>query len=101
MPTSVALTPHFEQLTQQLVSSGLYNNVSEVVREGLRMVEEREKLKKLKLKRLKDAIQLGQDAIDRGDYVTVRNAQDLHVLLQAISKKSLKKPAASQRRKAA
>ena len=38
MPTSVALTPHFETLTQQPVSSGRYNNVSEVVRDGLRLL---------------------------------------------------------------
>ena len=41
MPTSVALTPHFESLTQQLVASGRYNNVSEVVRDSLRLLESR------------------------------------------------------------
>lgn len=100
MPTSVALTPHFEKFTHQLISSGLYNNVSEVVRDGLRMVEEREKLKKLKLKRLKDAIQVGQDAMDRGDYVTVRNSQELRNLLNTLSQQSSKKLALAQCRKA-
>jgi antitoxin ParD1/3/4 len=101
MPTSVALTPRFEKLTQQLISSGKYNNVSEVVREGLRMVEEREKLQKLKLKRLKDAIQVGQDAMDRGDYVTVRNSQELRSLLSTLSQQSSQKLASEQGRKAA
>jgi antitoxin ParD1/3/4 len=88
MPTSVALTPHFEKLTKQLVASGKYNNVSEVVREGLRMIEERENLKKLKLQRLKDAIKVGQDALDRGDFVVARNNQELRALFDESARKA-------------
>jgi antitoxin ParD1/3/4 len=84
MPTSVALTPHFEKFTQQLISSGQYNNVSEVVREGLRMVEEREKIKKLKLKRLKEAIKLGEDDIRAGRYVTINSPDELEDLFAAL-----------------
>ncbi|NJM44020.1 MAG: type II toxin-antitoxin system ParD family antitoxin [Brachymonas sp.] len=40
MPTSVALTPYFENFTKQLVSTGRYNNVSEVIRDSLRVLEE-------------------------------------------------------------
>lgn len=80
MPTSVALTPHFEKLTQQLVSSGEYNNVSEVVRHGLRMIEERRKEQKLKLKALKQAIKLGEDDIRAGRYVEINSPEELEAL---------------------
>lgn len=43
MGTSVSLGGHFEGLVKDLLQSGRYNNVSEVVRDGLRMVEERER----------------------------------------------------------
>lgn len=43
MATSVYLGEHFERFAAQMVQSGRYNNTSELVREGLRIVEERER----------------------------------------------------------
>jgi len=43
MGTSVSLGRHFEGLVKDLLESGRYNNASEVVRDGLRMVEARER----------------------------------------------------------
>jgi len=39
---SYAVGEHFEQFIKQQIFSGRYNNASEIVREGLRLVEERE-----------------------------------------------------------
>jgi len=59
MPTSVALSPHFETFIRQQVDSGRFNNVSEVVRAGLRLLEEREADKAAKLQALREAIAAG------------------------------------------
>ena len=59
MPTSVALSPHFETFIRQQVDSGRFNNVSEVVRAGLRLLEEREAEQAAKLQALREAIALG------------------------------------------
>lgn len=59
MPTSVALSPHFESFVKQQVSAGRFNNVSEVVRAGLRLLEDQEELQALKLQGLRNAIQAG------------------------------------------
>jgi antitoxin ParD1/3/4 len=77
MPTSVALTPHFESLTQRLVSSGKYNNVSEIVRDGLRLLESREQEEAAKLKALLKAAKIGFSDIQRGNYVSLDTQKDI------------------------
>lgn len=47
MPTSIALTPYFEAFIREQIQSGRYNNTSEVIRAGLRALEEREQHMKL------------------------------------------------------
>ncbi|WP_159566199.1 type II toxin-antitoxin system ParD family antitoxin [Budvicia diplopodorum] len=47
MPTSISLSPHFESFIQEQIKSGRYNNVSEVIRAGLRELEEQERARKL------------------------------------------------------
>ena len=42
MPTSIALSPYFESFVKKQVSIGRFNNVSEVVRAGLRLLEDQE-----------------------------------------------------------
>lgn len=82
MPTSVALTPHFESLTQRLVSSGKYNNVSEIVRDGLRLLESREQEEAAKLKALREAAKIGFTDIQRGNFVSLDNRQDIETFVR-------------------
>ena len=60
MPTSVALSPHFESFIRDQVESGRYNNVSEVVRAGLRMLEDAERQQAVQLQTLKNDIAAGK-----------------------------------------
>ncbi|ESQ78252.1 type II toxin-antitoxin system ParD family antitoxin [Asticcacaulis sp. YBE204] len=43
MPSSVNLGPHLEDVVTNLITSGRYSSRSEVLREGVRIIEEREK----------------------------------------------------------
>lgn len=60
MPTSVALGSHFEEFIRDQVRMGRFNNVSEVVRAGLRMLEESEQHRQLELEALRAAIAAGR-----------------------------------------
>lgn len=56
--TSVALGNYFENFVKSKISQGRYNNASEVIRAGLRLLEENEN----KLESLRSAIQEGIDS---------------------------------------
>ena len=56
---NISLNPHFEELVKGKVQSGLYNSVSEVMREALRLLEERDQLRDLRLEELRSEIQKG------------------------------------------
>jgi len=72
MPTrNVVLSERQQQLVETLVQSGRYQNASEVLREGLRLVEERERLEGAKLKALKQAARLGWADVFAGRYADV------------------------------
>ena len=59
---NISLNPHFEELVKGKVESGLYNSVSEVMREALRLLEERDQLRELRLMELRREIQKGIDS---------------------------------------
>jgi len=53
-PVNVHLTPELEQLVQAKVKSGRYNSASEVVREALRIMEQRDEVRTMQLQELRN-----------------------------------------------
>jgi antitoxin ParD1/3/4 len=73
MPTrNVVLTDHQERLIADLVHSGRYQNASEVLREGLRLIEQRDREDAAKLEALREAARIGFEDLDQGRYDEVR-----------------------------
>jgi antitoxin ParD1/3/4 len=64
---NISLTPQLERYVKQKVTSGMYNSVSEVVREAIRLLEERDRMQEMKLQALRADIQQGLDELDRGE----------------------------------
>lgn len=64
---NVHLGEPFDQFVVELLESGLYQSQSEVIRKGIRLLKEREDLRKLRLNLLRSEIQLGIDSLDRGE----------------------------------
>jgi antitoxin ParD1/3/4 len=70
MATSYSIGKHFEDMIDGLIKDGRYATASEIIRDGLRLVEEREERRKAKLEALRAEIQKGLDsgpAEDVGD----------------------------------
>jgi antitoxin ParD1/3/4 len=59
------LTEHFDRFIEAEVGSGRYGSASEVVREGLRLIERRKQEERAKLKWLRDAVREGLDQIGK------------------------------------
>ncbi|CAO4139823.1 Antitoxin ParD1 [Methylorubrum aminovorans] len=59
MASSYTLGDHYERFVKDLVASGRYASASEVVRDGLRLMEEREQTRLAKLGALRRDIQDG------------------------------------------
>lgn len=62
MPSSYTLGEHFEEFVRRLVDSGRYASASEIMRDGLRLLEERENLREAKLVALREAIRDGMQS---------------------------------------
>jgi antitoxin ParD1/3/4 len=92
MPTrNVVLTDRQAKFVEKMVSSGRYQNASEVMREGLRLIEQQEAENAAKLKALRDAVQLGIDDIDAGRYRVFDSGDELEAHLKAITSAALKR----------
>ena len=66
---NVNLGPVFDQFVAKLLKSGLYQSQSEILREGLRLLKEREDLKQLQIATLRRQFNEGIDEADRGKLV--------------------------------
>jgi len=62
MASSYTLGTHFEDFVKGLVASGRYATASEVMRDGLRLLEEQENLQQAKIEALRTLIQEGRDS---------------------------------------
>ena len=63
---NVSLTDELEKFVHAKVASGMYLSASEVVREALRLLAERDRVKELRLEELRREIQIGLDQLENG-----------------------------------
>lgn len=66
---NVNLTPELEALVHRKVRTGRYNSASEVVREALRLFEEKEHLRELQVRDIRKKIDQGWASLARGETV--------------------------------
>ena len=91
MPTrNISLTPEQDAFVAKVVETGEYQNASEAIRDALRALQQRRKEDSLRLKALRAQIKDGVDALDRGDFVEVDDA-DLHGYLERLSTPGMKR----------
>jgi antitoxin ParD1/3/4 len=92
MPTrNVVLTDRQAELVERLVKSGRYQNASEVLRDGLRLVEQREAEDEARLRTLRDAVQVGIADMEAGRYTTLETADEIHEHISRLTENALRR----------
>lgn len=92
MPTrNVVLSEHQHELVDALVKSGRYQNASEVLREGLRLIEQREHLEAARLKALQEASRAGWADIAAGRYTDVDD-NELESFIEGLGEQAVLHP---------
>jgi len=99
MPTrNVNLTEHFDRFIETGITSGRFSNASEVVREGLRLLEQREREDKAKLAWLRGAAKEGFDQLGRGEGMEFESMDDFDVYIDQIGQEVSAEIAAERKR---
>ncbi len=87
MTININLTPQLEALVREKVASGLYNSASEVVREALRLLEQQDQYRAIKLEQLRQDIREGIESGPAGELdmeaIKLRGRERLKKLQQA------------------
>jgi antitoxin ParD1/3/4 len=74
---NVSLTKELEEMINKKVESGLYNSASEVIREGLRLLNEQDQLRQIRIEELRRDVQKGIDQVRTGNYNTYNSGKEL------------------------
>jgi antitoxin ParD1/3/4 len=88
MPTqNVNLTPELDEFVKTQVSSGYYNNASEVHRAALANLARLEEERQLRLEQLKQEIAIGLKDLDEGRFTEFASHDDLDKHLDTLCDK--------------
>ena len=99
MPTrNVNLTEHFDRFIETRITSGRFSNASEVVREGLRLLEQREQEDKAKIEWLRAAAKEGFDQLDRGEGIEFESMNEFDAYIDGIGDEIAAEVAAERKR---
>lgn len=90
MPTrNIVLTDRQSGLIERLISSGRYQNASEVLREGLRLVEDREAEQTVRLKALRKAARVGIEDAESGRFRSFISRAELKSHLDSLAQRAI------------
>lgn len=91
MPTrNISLTLEQDAFVEKVVKTGEYQSASEAVRDALRVLQQRRREDALKLKALRMQIKTGVEALDRGEFDDIAEA-DLDAYLENLTSASSKR----------
>lgn len=89
---NISLPPALEKFVQDKVGAGHYSTASEVVRDGLRLLQEQDRLRQIRDEELRREVQIGIDEIERGEGIEYDSIQAFIEDVQKRGRERLAKP---------
>ena len=74
---NVSLTPELDNFVENKVRSGFYHSASEVIREGLRLLKERDALHDIRAEELRKQVREGFAQIERGEGLEFSSPEEI------------------------
>lgn len=74
---NISLTPELDRYVEGKVKSGLYHSASEAIREGLRLLKERDALQEIREEELRKQVREGFAQIQQGDALEFSSAEEI------------------------
>jgi antitoxin ParD1/3/4 len=87
---NISLTEHYSDLVDSLVNSGKYKNASEVVREGLRLLEQRVAEDDRRLEVLRHLAEEGFRQLDQGEGVRLGTENQIAAHISKLGRQAAK-----------
>ncbi len=89
MPTrNISLSEQFDSFIAVGIEEGRYGNASEVVREGLRLLQQRDAEDRAKIDWLRGAVQEGIHAAEAGDYTVLNTPEEIDAVMAEIRRQT-------------
>jgi antitoxin ParD1/3/4 len=82
---NVDLTEHFDEFISDGVKAGRYSDASEVIRAGLRLLEQQEQEDEAKIEWLRATTREAFEALDRGEGITLDSSDDIDSFINEIA----------------
>jgi len=83
---NISLTPELEQFVEKTVQTGKFFSASEVICEALLLLEERERLRQIRIENLRKQVAIGIEQADRGEVFDGKKViRELYDRIQQIS----------------
>jgi antitoxin ParD1/3/4 len=91
MPTrNIKLTDHYDRFVTEQVDAGKYKNASEVLRAGLRLLEQQSQTEAEKLTLLKKLAADGFRSLDQGEGLSLESEEGLRTAISKIGRRAAK-----------
>lgn len=84
---TITLTPELESLVERKVKTGRYHSASEVVREALELLDEKDQVNEARLEELRAEIIKAEDAYEKGAFIQINSEADLHEFGESIMRR--------------